>query len=60
MNDEVLRFERASPPSVFSAQTGSHFLVNPEIGSRESIWDLLRMDPRYQPAGMTWPQRDCH
>jgi hypothetical protein len=38
---------------VHSCNPGSFFLVIPDIFNRESILFLFRMDPRYQPAGMT-------
>jgi hypothetical protein len=49
----MLSFENGRPSAVHSDKSGSFFLVIPDSFNRESILVSFRMDPRYQPAGMT-------
>jgi hypothetical protein len=49
----LLSFEKERLSAVHSGKPGSLFLIIPDIFNRESIWVSFRMDPRYQPAGMT-------
>jgi len=49
----MLHIENGKPSAVHSGKPGSLFLVIPDIVNRESILVSFRMDPRYQPAGMT-------
>jgi hypothetical protein len=49
----LLSFEKERLSAVHSGKPGALFLIIPDIFNRESIWVSFRMDPRYQPAGMT-------
>jgi hypothetical protein len=49
----MLRVEKNRASNVYSGKQESFFLVIPDSFNRESILVSFRMDPRYQPAGMT-------